>query len=173
MKGRTKCNVLKELRRQIAKENGVPYETSECHYEGEDCRGTCPKCDAELKALTESIIRKAGSKVAIASLGVGVMASLTACTGTDVKPTSAPIVESSVSGETAVETLSGDVCYVEPEVETSSTEETPLEGGITVSPESNETDDGIDIPLDGDVEFFDDSLTGLVAPPGEGPEDLE
>ena len=53
-KGREICDVLKAIRKIIADENGISYEISDCNYEG-DCKGTCPKCEAELSML-ESIL---------------------------------------------------------------------------------------------------------------------
>jgi succinate dehydrogenase/fumarate reductase-like Fe-S protein len=45
---------LKGLRKAAADQNGIAYELAECHYEGE-CSGTCPKCEEELKTLTEQL----------------------------------------------------------------------------------------------------------------------
>ena len=50
MKGKNKCKILKEIRQKIADENDIPYVTRECTYRG-DCKGTCPKCEAELLYL--------------------------------------------------------------------------------------------------------------------------
>lgn len=56
--GKNICRVLKEIRKVAAEVNDIEYEPSECHFEG-DCPGTCPKCDEELKMLTEQLqIRK-------------------------------------------------------------------------------------------------------------------
>lgn len=52
MSGKSVCHYLKELRKAAADQNGIAYEPAECHYEGE-CPGTCPKCEEELKTLTE------------------------------------------------------------------------------------------------------------------------
>ena len=48
MTGKEKCKLLKAIRREIAETNGIVYLTSECTFEGE-CKGTCPKCDAEIR----------------------------------------------------------------------------------------------------------------------------
>ena len=55
-KGKSTCQQLKKIRREIAEANHIPWEDSECHYEG-DCAGTCPKCDAEVRFL-ENTLRK-------------------------------------------------------------------------------------------------------------------
>lgn len=57
MDGKTKCRFLKEMRKQIADENNIPFEISDCDYEG-DCRGTCQKCDEELQYLTKLLKEK-------------------------------------------------------------------------------------------------------------------
>ena len=70
MKGKDKCKALKEIRRQIAEKNDIPYVVSQCKYQG-DCLGTCPKCEAELRYLERELaIRR----------GLGKAAALTACT---------------------------------------------------------------------------------------------
>lgn len=57
MKGKDKCRLLKQIRKEIAEANDIVYLTSECTYEGE-CSGTCPKCDAEIRYLDNEIARK-------------------------------------------------------------------------------------------------------------------
>ncbi len=59
--GREKCSLLKQIRKEIAESNGIVYLTSECTYQGNDCTGTCPKCDAELRYLNAELARKAES----------------------------------------------------------------------------------------------------------------
>ena len=46
-KGKKKCELLKSLRKQIAKEYNLAYNPVECTHEG-DCPGTCPQCDVEI-----------------------------------------------------------------------------------------------------------------------------
>ena len=50
MRGKKKCRLLREIRQRIAQENDIPLVTEECEYKG-DCRGTCPKCESELRYL--------------------------------------------------------------------------------------------------------------------------
>lgn len=70
--GREKCKLLKQIRKEIAEANGIVYLTSECTYEGNDCSGTCPKCDAELRYLDSELNRKAtnGSPITLAGLSL-------------------------------------------------------------------------------------------------------
>lgn len=57
MTGKEKCEFLKEIRRRMAAENGIPYKPRECHHEG-DCLGTCPLCDKEAADLLVELKRK-------------------------------------------------------------------------------------------------------------------
>lgn len=73
--GKDICNELKRVRRSIARENGIPFETEECTYQGE-CRGTCPRCEAELRQLEAALAgRLSMGKVATVA---GLMLSLAA-----------------------------------------------------------------------------------------------
>ena len=49
--GKSICKVLKQLRSDLANNNGLIYNPTECSYDG-PCIGTCPKCDAELQNIT-------------------------------------------------------------------------------------------------------------------------
>lgn len=75
-RGKKICNQLKAVRRQIADENGIPYEQHECTHEG-DCRGTCPRCEAEVRYLEQALTRKLlmGKAATVAGLSL----SLAAC----------------------------------------------------------------------------------------------
>ena len=75
-RGKKICNQLKAVRRQIADENGIPYEQHECTHTG-DCRGTCPRCEAEVRYLEKALTRKLlmGKAATVAGLSL----SLAAC----------------------------------------------------------------------------------------------
>ncbi|MBO7489793.1 MAG: carboxypeptidase regulatory-like domain-containing protein [Bacteroidales bacterium] len=55
--GKDICRQLKQLRRDIADQNGIKLEIPECTYEG-DCSGTCPRCDYELRYLESELARR-------------------------------------------------------------------------------------------------------------------
>lgn len=80
MNGKSKCKILKDIRRQIAAENDIAYVTSECKYQG-DCAGTCPKCEAEVRYLEEELAkrRRAGKAVAVAGVAAAVMITASGC----------------------------------------------------------------------------------------------
>lgn len=79
-KGKVTCEVLKEIRKQIAYKNGIDYQTRECTFEGE-CRGTCPVCESEIHYLESEIVKKKylGKAVVLAGLSVGLISGLTGC----------------------------------------------------------------------------------------------
>lgn len=49
--GKDICAILKEMRLKVASDNGLNLTIPECTYDG-PCKGTCPRCDAELQNIT-------------------------------------------------------------------------------------------------------------------------
>jgi hypothetical protein len=80
MKGKKRCKILKEIRRQIAVNNDIEFVTSECKHQG-DCLGTCPKCEAEVRYLERELEKrmKLGKAVAVAGLAVALTTSTVGC----------------------------------------------------------------------------------------------
>lgn len=56
-RGKDICKELKVVRRQIAEENGIDLEIPECTYKG-PCRGTCPRCESEVRFLENALAEK-------------------------------------------------------------------------------------------------------------------
>ena len=102
--GKNICHQLKNVRRSIAEENGIPLEIEECTYKGE-CSGTCPKCEAEVRYLESELAKRIslGKAATIAGLAVGLAAG-TAQAQAPVKPSVVPDTSSRV-----VEPLAGEV----------------------------------------------------------------
>lgn len=75
-RGKYICGQLKAIRRTIAKENNIPLEIPECTYEGE-CRGTCPRCEAEVQYLENELSRRA--RMGVAATVAGIAVTLTSC----------------------------------------------------------------------------------------------
>lgn len=78
-RGKSICKELKAVRRKIAEENDIPLEIKECTYEG-PCRGTCPRCEAEVRYLENALANRlrigkvatvAGVALGLASCGSG------------------------------------------------------------------------------------------------------
>lgn len=169
MRGKEKCKALKEIRRQIAEQNDIKYVVSECKHQGE-CRGTCPKCESELRYLERELaVRQSlGKAVAIAGITVGVCTTLTACNPIEV--VSDIVDEVFYNGgalQGADEPLTGDVQMVDPDdyqgMETSSPEndepdgEEILGGLEEYDPDEEESSSSDDIDvIAGDVEYIEE-----------------
>lgn len=54
MTGKEKCALLKAIRIEVAKENGIDFSTVQCKQEAE-CIGTCPRCVVEEKYIEAEI----------------------------------------------------------------------------------------------------------------------
>ena len=80
MNGKSKCKILKDIRRQIAADNDIEFVTSECKYQGE-CTGTCPKCEAEVRYLERELEKRqqVGKAVAIAGIAATILVSTAGC----------------------------------------------------------------------------------------------
>lgn len=70
--GKNICKQLKEVRKRIAEENDIPLEIKECTYKGE-CRGTCPRCEAEVQYLENALANRLriGKVATVAGLALG------------------------------------------------------------------------------------------------------
>ena len=148
MNGKDKCKILKDIRRQIAENNDIEWAVNECTHKG-NCKGTCPKCEAEVRKLEHelSIRRKLGKAVAISGVSAACMAGLTACSPQDVIDTGIGLINEirdhispqvnisepiELDGEVAViDDLSG---YMEPDVpdEPETEELIELDGEVAV-----------------------------------------
>ena len=117
-RGKSICNVLKTIRKQVADANEIKYESRECHHQGE-CRGTCPACEAEVRYLESqlNIRRQLGKAVAIMGISAGLSA-LVSC-GDKAKKVAtmseeqSKLMEGKVLREPAKQ-LDGDVEYRSP-----------------------------------------------------------
>ncbi|MBQ3788585.1 MAG: energy transducer TonB [Bacteroidales bacterium] len=74
--GKSICKQLKAVRQRIAEENDIPLEQRECTYEG-SCRGTCPRCEAEVQYLERALASRL--KLGRAATVAGLSLSLAAC----------------------------------------------------------------------------------------------
>ena len=70
-KGRNICDTLKAIRKQIADANGIDYSPEECHFKGE-CKGTCPRCEQDVRDLEHELrIRQmAGKAIKVAGVAL-------------------------------------------------------------------------------------------------------
>ena len=177
--GKEKCKALKQIRKQIADNNDIKYVVEECKHKG-NCKGTCPKCEAEVRYLERELEKRRmlGQKVAIAGVSVGIAATFSACSPMDVVYAIAdPIANifdggNDLGGATATPVdYAGDIEYIEPELEGEPVEYIPEGDENTDGCEGDDcTDDGKDnfpmepesgeahpediYELDGDVEYI-------------------
>ncbi len=148
MLGKKKCKMLREIRRQIANENDIPYVTEDCKYKG-DCKGTCPKCESELRYLEEQLEKRRalGIKVTVSALAVGLITTSAGCRTAgytqldgdvpytqeaDLGGAVAPDDCDPTDGQDDIEVLEGEVAEEPTEDETADTE--VLEGDAAAEP---------------------------------------
>ena len=86
-KGKQTCKILKEIRKQIAAENDIEFVTSECTYHG-DCKGTCPKCEAEVRYLERELEKRQrlGKAAVFAGMSLGTLFAATSCDHPIIQP---------------------------------------------------------------------------------------
>ena len=128
MTGKQKCKILKEIRRQIAEQNDIRYVIEECTHKG-NCRGTCPKCEWEVRMLERELEKRraAGKKVALAGISAGFL--LTSCSPIDSVKDLVSSVVSPLQGDMQAESTEGAI------VETEIPGETVLEETATLAGE--------------------------------------
>ena len=80
MNGKDKCKILKQIRQEIASANDIPYIIENCKYQG-DCKGTCPKCEADLRYLETQLDKRRRKGLSIMVAGMSLLAgvSMTGC----------------------------------------------------------------------------------------------
>ena len=172
-KGKQTCKILKEIRKQIAAENDIEFVTSECTYKG-DCKGTCPKCEAEVRYLERELEKRQrlGKAAVFAGMTIGTAITAASC-GPLLPPPDGMLVEPDDTITATTDTvrndsveepflLEGDVLAPEPdtvkadigkEKKTLCPSDMLLEivGGI----EDDEVTEGLIVPEVGEVENSD------------------
>lgn len=96
-RGRNICNTLKAIRKQIADANGISYSPEDCHFKGE-CKGTCPKCEQDVRDLEHELhLRQmAGKAIKVAGIAAGLVA-MTACSDGKVQRISSDATKSELN----------------------------------------------------------------------------
>lgn len=123
MNGKSKCKILKDIRRQIAQDNDIEFVTAECKFQGE-CAGTCPKCEAEVRYLEQELAKrqKAGKAVAVAGIAATILVSSAGCLPSQTAGVPMPNPSSSYN-----QPLQGEPVYIP---ETDPTELPPTMGEV-------------------------------------------
>ncbi len=151
MNGKSKCKILKEIRKEIAKNNDIEFVTSECKYQG-DCLGTCPKCEAEVKYLEAELLKRKqqGKNIAVAGLAAALVVTAAGCANEKI-PTSSTFGTRGKS-----EITSSSTTPSKPSDNSSLPEETEGKVDPTVSS---------DLELMGEIDF--ELMGDVIAPPSE------
>ena len=110
--GKNICNQLKSVRKRIAEENDIPLKVEECTYNGE-CRGTCPRCEAEVRYLENALADRLrlGKVVTVAGLALGL--ATTTAQAVETMPAVLPevpnVVKEALQVSDSIITISGTV----------------------------------------------------------------
>lgn len=165
MNGKSKCKILKDIRRQIAQDNDIEFITSECKFQG-DCSGTCPKCESEVRYLEQELEKrqKAGKAIAVAGIAAALVIGSSGCALDNLFQTSVDgdIIPPETSQTTTTENtelpppgaIGGEPVYpteTEPEVQ-GALEPDPTEDvlmGVPVEPDPTE-----ELALMGDIAIW-------------------
>ena len=141
-KGKQTCKILKEIRKQIAAENDIKLVIEECTYQG-DCKGTCPKCEAEVRYLERELEKRQrmGKAAIFAGMTIGTAITAAGCgplvqpnAGMPMDPNDTVVATDTLKNDSVDEPylLEGDVVAPEPDtIETKKkaclTQDEPLE----------------------------------------------
>ncbi len=162
--GKEKCRILKEIRAEIAKANDIEWVVAECKHKG-NCKGTCPKCEQEVRQLEAALAKREalGKTVAVVGISASVALSVTGCFNPFPQTTSGEPLEGGLLPPETEDQTACDTAIQGVEVETDM-------GALIVpgEPLPETTGDEIDEPLMGDVaiegefieETFEDELMG-------------
>ncbi|MCD8183911.1 MAG: energy transducer TonB [Bacteroides sp.] len=165
-RGKQTCRILKDIRRQIAEANDIEYITSECQHKG-DCRGTCPKCEAEVRYLEQQLEhrRTSGKAITLLGLSAGLIAgggAITSCHQQSNK-VNQPVTAIDSIAENDSTLLMGDIC----------TDTIEAQAPGTPLPPPTELQMAGEMPLQGEEEYeqgliVEEPLEGeLVCPPDD------
>ncbi len=182
MTGKQTCAILKEIRRDIAKKNDISIRIEECTHKGE-CRGTCPRCEAEVRILERELEqrKKRGLQTAIAGVSAGILAAtLASCVPVEG---GGPRTE---GGPAGIEELGGMPVVPDPGEEDGETERAEALEGDIIAPDCLETEiaglianpnipDGDEFPLMGEppIEEYEAETEELPLAGKPMPADLE
>ena len=170
MRGKDKCNLLKAVRCKIARENGIDYRPTECTFQGE-CKGTCPKCEAELQKLTNEIekLKNTGKRVAVAGIAAAMVAGC--ASGCVPRPTDPNFGENQVlDGDVAAPKLDDDSYVVRGELPDPTENEEKVDSAEPKEEESNNSEKIIEELAGELVPPEDIEMIGDVAFPEETPD---
>ena len=148
--GKEKCRILKQIRAEIARQNDIEWVVSECKHKG-NCKGTCPKCEQEVRQLEAALAKREalGKTVAVVGISASIVLSVTGC----VNPFPSTEAGEPIAGDMPFPDTSAEETYI------------AVDGEMIPPPE---TETACDLPLAGvPVEETEEPLMGDVAIEGE------
>lgn len=146
--GKEKCRILKQIRAEIAKRNDIEWVVEECSHKG-NCRGTCPKCEAEVRQLERALERRQalGKTVAVVGISAGLSLSVVGCANPLTETTDGVMVDPPANGNTETEqaieggmVVDGEMLLPDTEAQTFITGEFPLPGVPEIDTSEDITD---------------------------------
>ena len=153
--GKEKCRILKQIRAEIAKANDIEWVVAECKHKG-NCKGTCPKCEQEVRQLENALAKREalGKTVAVVGISASIALSVTGC----VNPFPSTEAGEPIAGDMPFPDTAAEETYI------------AVDGEMIPPPE---TETVCDLPLAGvPVEETEEPLMGDVAIEGEVIEEI-
>ena len=178
--GKEKCRILKEIRAEIAKANDIEWVVAECKHKG-NCKGTCPKCEQEVRQLENALAKREalGKTVAVVGISASIALAVTGCVNPfpeatdgvpmgDVMP---PETEDQTACDTAIQgeevvTEMGELIVPgeEPETTAETDYEAPCMGDVTEEPDTVPEDElmgaPVEMPTETEPESEEEPLMG-------------
>ena len=153
--GKEKCRILKEIRAEIARANDIEWVVSECKHQG-NCKGTCPKCEQEVRQLEAALAKREalGKKVAVVGISATLALSVTGCDPFTQPTDGVPMEGGATLPATQTEVQTGEVDGTNPVVkgeydipsESDTRPEETATAGVPMYPEET-TDPGVVEPM--------------------------
>lgn len=88
-KGKKTCDLLKEIRKNVATKIDLDLNQTECNYKG-NCSGTCPKCEKELEEINKNLDHKKLLSI-VGTLGIAT--TLVGCSANNPNDNNAGFIE--------------------------------------------------------------------------------
>ncbi len=160
MTGKNKCKILKDIRKAIAEANEIEYVTTECKFKGE-CRGTCPKCESEVRYLESELEKRrlSGKTIAVSGVAAAMIFS-SGCVLSDNHQSEEALMgdiafsmasENTESSNEVNNISNGQLQFVEV---TEGLLEISYESEINVEPSSSDNTSDEIVETDGDLEYL-------------------
>ena len=135
MQGKEKCKMLKQIRAEIARQNDIDLVIEECTHKGK-CKGTCPRCEAEVRYLEAELEKRRSlkKKIALAGISAGLALTMTGCSLTATVEDLIDSLTNEPRYDPEIEELDGDVAMPAPD----GIDDIEVMGEVAYMPEENE-----------------------------------